>query len=145
MADFAHPSSTVYAVARRNEHVALFRRDEQGNSHRIWPEASLKLINHSPTGFEFGYLGSGPQQLALTILLDFSGDAELARRHYHTFAQRYVQRWQGCKAEIAAAALADFLVTQELDDAAFERQEGEPATAAPVMCSSKIGRATQPR
>lgn len=33
------------------------------------PAASLKLRNHSPDGFSWGYLGSGPAQLALAILL----------------------------------------------------------------------------
>lgn len=37
----------------------------------------LDLWNHSPTGFEFGYGGSGPAQLALAILSDCCGD-ELA-------------------------------------------------------------------
>ena len=31
----------------------------------------LELINHSPTGFEWGYGGSGPAQLALAILADY--------------------------------------------------------------------------
>lgn len=30
---------------------------------------SLKVFNHSPTGFGWGYNGSGPAQLALAILL----------------------------------------------------------------------------
>ena len=34
----------------------------------------LDLRNHSPSGFEFGYGGSGPAQLALAILADCCGD-----------------------------------------------------------------------
>src|SRR5262245_22144387 len=30
----------------------------------------LELRNHSPTGFEWGYGGSGPAQLALALLVD---------------------------------------------------------------------------
>lgn len=30
----------------------------------------LDLANHSPTGFEYGYGGSGPAQLALAILIE---------------------------------------------------------------------------
>ena len=30
----------------------------------------LDLANHSPTGFEWGYGGSGPAQLALALLAD---------------------------------------------------------------------------
>src|SRR5438552_663144 len=34
----------------------------------------LDLWNHSPTGFEWGYGGSGPAQLALALLADHTGD-----------------------------------------------------------------------
>jgi len=30
----------------------------------------LDLVNHSPSGFEWSYGGSGPAQLALTLLAD---------------------------------------------------------------------------
>ena len=41
----------------------------------------LELINHSPTGFEWGYGGAGPAQLALAILADHLGDREALRLH----------------------------------------------------------------
>lgn len=34
------------------------------------PSRSLKVWNHSPDGFEWGYSGSGPAQLALALLLE---------------------------------------------------------------------------
>lgn len=34
----------------------------------------LDLWNHSPTGFEWGYGGSGPAQLALALLAEHLGD-----------------------------------------------------------------------
>ena len=34
----------------------------------------LDLWNHRPTGFEWGYQGSGPAQLALALLADHLGD-----------------------------------------------------------------------
>lgn len=49
------------------------------------------LANHSPTGFSWGYGGSGPAQLALAILADSMGD-EAALEHY-----------QGFKSEVVAA------------------------------------------
>jgi hypothetical protein len=42
------------------------------------------LANHSPAGFEFGYGGSGPHQLALPILAEHA-DEESALRHYGAF------------------------------------------------------------
>jgi len=42
----------------------------------------LDLWNHSPTGFEWGYGGSGPAQLALAIIAEHLGnDAEAVRLH----------------------------------------------------------------
>lgn len=45
----------------------------------------LDLRNHSPTGFEWGYGGSGPAQLALAILADCLGNDKDALRHYQKF------------------------------------------------------------
>jgi len=38
----------------------------------------LDLWNHSPSGFEWGYGGSGPAQLALALLSDHIGDDDQA-------------------------------------------------------------------
>lgn len=53
---------------------------------------SLKVRNHSPTGFSWGYGGSGPAQLALAILLDYCGKTK-ALRYYQDFKWRTVARW----------------------------------------------------
>ena len=45
----------------------------------------LDLHNHSPTGFEWGYGGSGPSQLALALLADALGDDETAQQLYQQF------------------------------------------------------------
>jgi hypothetical protein len=43
------------------------------------------LRHHSPTGFEWGYAGSGPAQLALALLADHLGDDEQALDVYQQF------------------------------------------------------------
>jgi len=45
----------------------------------------LDLWNHSPTGFEWGYGGSGPAQLALAILADHLANDEKAVRLHQDF------------------------------------------------------------
>lgn len=45
----------------------------------------LDLANHSPTGFAWGYGGSGPAQLSLAILADCLGDDVRALRLYQRF------------------------------------------------------------
>jgi hypothetical protein len=42
----------------------------------------LDLRNHSPTGLEWGYSGSGPAQLALALAADLLGDDERAQAIY---------------------------------------------------------------
>lgn len=56
--------------------------DEGGISRALDPR--LDLRNHSPTGFAFGYAGSGPCQFALAILCD-AYDDEKALRLYPQF------------------------------------------------------------
>lgn len=70
---------------------------------------SLKLRNHSPDGFSWGYGGSGPSQLALALLLEAT-DQETALKYYQDFkwdvisklpmsedfempAQEYIYNW----------------------------------------------------
>jgi hypothetical protein len=45
----------------------------------------IDLWNHSPTGFEWGYGGSGPAQTALAILADYLKDDDLAMRLHQKF------------------------------------------------------------
>ncbi|KPN29414.1 hypothetical protein SY89_00127 [Halolamina pelagica] len=51
----------------------------------LTPSRSLEVVSHSPSGFEWGYGGSGPAQLALAILLDYTDDQEVAQSHYQAF------------------------------------------------------------
>ena len=48
------------------------------------PLKSQSAFNHSPDGFNWGYGGSGPSQLALALLLEIT-NKETALRHYQSF------------------------------------------------------------
>jgi hypothetical protein len=48
-------------------------------------DVRLDLRNHSPTGFDWGYCGSGPAQLSLAILADHLKDDEQALNLYQHF------------------------------------------------------------
>src|ERR1700743_377654 len=50
----------------------------------------LDLWNHSPTGFEWGYAGSGPAQLALALLSDCLGEENAAVEWHHDFKAQVV-------------------------------------------------------
>ncbi len=91
-------------------------RDENGVRDL---EPRLDLYNHSPTGFNWGYNGSGPAQLALAILADCTGDDRFAQRYYQDYkfdvigrfdqehgfvlTEDQVKQWTGKKMWIAKA------------------------------------------
>jgi len=60
-----------------------------GNS--LSPSKSQEVINHSPDGFEWGYGGSGPAQLALAVLLELV-DKDLAVSQYQDFKWDYISK-----------------------------------------------------
>lgn len=53
------------------------------NGELLTPEKSQKLINHSPDGFNHGYGGSGPAQLALAIMLELTGKSDGYQQFKH--------------------------------------------------------------
>jgi hypothetical protein len=63
------------------------------NDEPLMPDRSLALCNHSPDGFECGYLGSGPAQLALAILLAAGVEDASAVRLHQRFKFAFVQHW----------------------------------------------------
>jgi hypothetical protein len=80
-----------------------------GSSWTLDPAPSQKVRNHSPDGFEWGYAGSGPAQLALAILLDVTLSSVLAERNYMRFKWEHVARWKQDSWEITDAQVMDWL------------------------------------
>ena len=82
----------VYVGYRRRGRAIV---EKQPDQEQLTPDRSLELANHSPSGFEWGYGGSGPAQLALALLLDYTDDEEVARAEYMTFKTEVVSQL-GC-------------------------------------------------
>lgn len=59
------------------------------NGHKLDLAKSLKVRNHSPSGFRHGYAGSGPAQLALSICLELYS-LPVAKAVYQYFKQEYI-------------------------------------------------------
>lgn len=78
----------VYVGYRRQGRVIVEKRPDQ---EQLTPERSLELVNHSPSGFEVGYCGSGPAQLACALLLDYY-DESVAHQHYIQFRNAVVSQ-----------------------------------------------------
>jgi hypothetical protein len=64
----------------RTEHGAAVIVNENGECRALDPRHDLR--NHSASGFEWGYGGSGPAQLALALAADVLGDDEAAQQVY---------------------------------------------------------------
>ena len=54
---------------------------------------SLQIAEHSPEGFNWGYEGSVPAQLALGILYEVTGNVALSREYYPLFKIDHVSQW----------------------------------------------------
>lgn len=78
----------VVYVGYRRRGTAIIEKYPTGN--RLRSIRSRDVVNHSPSGFEWGYGGSGPAQLALALLLDYTDDREIALAHYNTFKHEVV-------------------------------------------------------
>ena len=59
------------------------------NGKPLSPIASQAVYNHSPDGFNWGYGGSGPAQLALAVLLELYGK-EKALGNYQSFKWKII-------------------------------------------------------
>ena len=71
----------------------------------------LDLWNHSPTGFECGYSGSGPAQLALALLAEHLNNDEqaVAQGRSRAFAERVAAHKQTGRTRAAVnTALSGF-------------------------------------
>jgi hypothetical protein len=84
--------------------------DDEGTVHEPLP-LRLDLWNHSPTGFNWGYTGSGPSQLALAILADYLGvEGEQVAIHLHTqFMRDVLGPQQADEWTMHGQVVADFL------------------------------------
>ena len=100
MSGISHPGSieqprtsddpdVVYVGYRHRGRAIVEKHPDQ---ERLTPERSLELVNHSPSGFEWGYGGSGPAQLALALLFDYTDDKAFALNHYQRFKNEVVSQ-----------------------------------------------------
>ena len=81
----------VYYGRINDEIPAVIVEDKEKNLAGILdPKPSQKLINHSPDGFNWGYGGSGPSQLALALILDLGVADWAAEAIYQEFKQEVV-------------------------------------------------------
>lgn len=77
--------------AGKQEGAAVVLRADTAHRTAEPLKPRLDLRNHSPTGFGWGYAGSGPSQLALALLAD-AGNDRLALELYQRFKGEVIAR-----------------------------------------------------
>ena len=85
------PESIFYVGNRDNGRVGVNVWDMKGPHCLGELDPCFLLARHSPTGFEWGYEGSGPAQLALAILAHATNDV-VALEHYQAFKRERIAR-----------------------------------------------------
>lgn len=88
-------------------------RDPDGRAQANVPHAS---VYHSPDGFEFGYGGSGPADLALNILLRFTPFYSVAWQHHQDFKWQFIATMPEQGGTIPAATIRAWLEARTKSD-----------------------------
>lgn len=114
----------VYEGRRGARGARVTVRDTDGNGKGVELRARRDLRNHSPAGFEWGYNGSGPAQLALAILADALDDDERAMLNYQRFKQRVIAAFDCDTFRIDAAQVRAHVEQIENERDGFWAEEG---------------------
>jgi hypothetical protein len=87
------PEVTYIGTILGNDDNRIVTAHRPGQPARSLP-LNLEHVNHSPTGFCWGYGGSGPAQLAFSIMLDYlNGDVHRTWEIYQDFKSKFVVGW----------------------------------------------------
>lgn len=140
------PRAARYVISRGRDQVVSVHVDRGDGTLR--PVRHVKV--HSPSGMEVGYSGSGPSDLALSLLADLLGGPRSARAYqrprgnaaqvwflHHLVRQRFLARLElgrGASAEIDGGelhrfALAELERTRTAREAALALAEAEAAAS----------------
>ncbi len=93
------------------------------NGRILEPRSSLMVRRHSPDGFSWGYHGSGASQLALALLLDYTGSRDAALALYPAFRDMVVAAWP---------KHAEWWLTGEQVERAIAIVQADPDGASPA-------------
>ena len=88
------------------------------NGKKLNPKPSQKYDNHSPDGFNWGYGGSGPAQLALAICIKLWGLPKKYERpswNYQDFKWRYITTLPFQEDFDITIDITDFLTKNKID------------------------------
>jgi hypothetical protein len=96
------------------------------DERELSPERSQAVVNHSPTGFSWGYGGSGPAQLALALLLEIT-TKDMALLWYQDVKWQMIAKLPQADFTLDSQEIVDFItntVQAELVQGGRETPEG---------------------
>lgn len=110
----------IYAIEREGESVSVVVINAEDGSWTVLPpNISQQVRCLSPDGFNFGYYGSGPAQLALAILLDHLGTGPAGREEslyrFQRFKIQYIARAQSSSFYLTSPIIEEFLRNDRFD------------------------------
>ncbi len=108
----------IYRVSRGPGGVVAKVQSPDGTVYDLPPRHDLR--NHSPDGFNFGYGGSGPAQLALALLADATSKDDLALEFYHSYKWAVVGHHKATSWQTTDEAIQEWIARR----AAAEISEG---------------------
>ncbi len=121
-------TETRYVGARTRQGCQVVKQTDDEETPL---DPRLDLWDHSPSGFEWNYGGSGPAQTALAILADATHDDRLAVLLHQDFKREFVARFDREGFELNASAVEEWVAEhrQGLDlsdweDAPDQDQDG---------------------
>ena len=108
------PKQLTYHLIRDGAGPRVMVQDLMAHTqHRLEPDQSQHLVNHSPDGFEWGYAGSGPAQLALAILADWLERnnilPSLALQWYQDFKDTFIATMPEAGGSITSNQIENFI------------------------------------
>ena len=101
----------VYRGHRFSDGSVLVTWSEGADGIRKILPYRLDLQNHSPDGFNWGYDGSGPSQLALAMIADCRGDKEGLLWHTD-FRRAFIAPIKGDSWEITEVQIQEWVVNR---------------------------------
>lgn len=117
------PHAETLYIGERREGRCLVTVAYPNGRKELLPPCNV-IRNHSPDGFDWGYLGSGPAQLALALAVHAVG-RRIGERIYQRLKERLVNGFDKAGWWIGQAALEGLCIALWAEERAKMPGEGE--------------------
>lgn len=120
-----------------NHHVFKGHKTLLGNRYVTYGELELdprlNIFNHSRDGFDWGYTGSAPLQLAFAILCEI-GDVDFAKQYKSDFAKDVVSQLKGRDWVLEAADVLEWINAKSPAPATKTKKDKKKNNVVKTIC-----------